>query len=303
MSPPREVHFYLHDTLRKRVLARDHNFINKLSDVLEAADFSVKVVSDSLSEKLKAKTRSGYSIVLMDEPIDALGLTIRLTYFYPFWHIEKYHERWLWPVAHAPFQGAECPEEEVKRFTSFWRNKIFGKTVPRRDGFVYIPLQGKLNRHRSFQYCSPIEMIEHVLAQDPDRQIIATLHPKETYTDAERDALTQLTARHSRFRVEAGSSKLFLPRCDYVVTQNSAVALSGYFLHKPAVLFGKIDFHHIAANVFDLGVEHAMKGAAQMAPDFDSYLWWFLQKMAINAGRPEADSKIEAVLRSHGWPI
>ncbi len=46
------------------------------------------------------------------------------------------------------------------------------------------------------------------------------------------------------------------------MTQNSAVAMTGYFFHKPSVLFGRIDFHHIAANVHELGVDEAFRQVA-----------------------------------------
>jgi hypothetical protein len=36
-------------------------------------------------------------------------------------------------------------------------------------------------------------------------------------------------------------------------------------------------------------------------PDYDAYLWWFFQKMSINAGRPDVEDNISAELRRLGW--
>jgi hypothetical protein len=100
-----------------------------------------------------------------------------------------------------------------------------------------------------------------------------------------------------------GGVESLLPGCDYVVTQNSAVGFAGFFFGKPLVLFGQIDFHHIALKPAELGVREAIAAAPGWAADYDSYLWWFLQDRAINAGRPEAEEKTSARLRSFGWPV
>jgi hypothetical protein len=69
------------------------------------------------------------------------------------------------------------------------------------------------------------------------------------------------------------------------------------------VLFAQIDFHHIALNVADLGAEQALALAETHAPDFDRYLYWFLQEQCINASRPDAGHQILTQMRRGGWPI
>jgi hypothetical protein len=95
----------------------------------------------------------------------------------------------------------------------------------------------------------------------------------------------------------------YLQNCDYIVTQNSSVGFLGYFYGKPLVLFGKTDFHHIALNAADIGAAAAINAAPAHKPDYAAYLFWFLQKNAINAGRQEAQDSIRAVLQGHGWPV
>ena len=38
-------------------------------------------------------------------------------------------------------------------------------------------------------------------------------------------------------------------------------------------------------------------------PDYDRYLFWFLQKMSINAGRNDAEEQVLNTVRSRGWDI
>jgi len=133
--------------------------------------------------------------------------------------------------------------------------------------------------------------------------IRATLHPKEQYTRAETEALGTLTEDHPRITLSSRSAEALVMDCSYVVTQYSSAAVIGYFHRKPAVLFGKIDFHHIAANVHDLGVAGAFARVRAMQPPFAKYLFWFLQKMSINAGREDAEERILATVRAMGWNV
>lgn len=303
MTEPRIVRYYLHRSLKERAEAGAHNFINKLNAVLTKEGFDIRFCENSLAEQIKSSTRSGYSIFLMQEPTTDRGLTIRLNYFYPFWNIEKSAKRWQWPVAQAQFDAALHPRDDVEQFVRRMRRRHFGKACEHssREGFVYVPLQGRLLSHRSFQYCSPIQMIEDLLEHERSRDIVVTLHPKESYSRDEVQALHKIEQAHSRLRISEQSMVSLLTRCDYVVTQNSAVALSGFFFHKPAVLFGKINFHHIAAKAHDLGPKEAIGSVMYMTPDFDAYLWWFFQQKSINAGRADVEGKIAAALERAGW--
>ena len=43
--------------------------------------------------------------------------------------------------------------------------------------------------------------------------------------------------------------------------------------------------------------------AATHQPDFDAYLYWFLQQNCVNASRADAGEQILAQMRRGGWPI
>ena len=305
MSDAQTVTFYLHPKLRRQAKAGHHNFIDKVGTVLANAGLRLAYDSDDHAARLRALSRPGYGMFFMDEPVNARDLTFRKTYLYPFWHIEKHGKRWAWPVARARFDPAEVDARKAANFHRFWRNRLLNDVSKdiRQDGFVLVPVQGRLTEHRSFQFCSPIDMIKAVLRYDPDRHIIVTLHPHEVYSLAEQQALETLLGQHERLHALEGGSERYLQNCDYVVTQNSSIGFRGYFFEKPLVLFGQIDFHHIALNVGEIGVQQAFAAVQDHAPDYAAYLHWFLQSHAINAGRPEASDRIRRVLRDHGWPV
>ena len=302
MATENTVTFYLNPKMRRQAERGNQNFIHQVSSVLTAAGFETAYDTNDELGRLQALSRPGRSLFLMDDPVNARGLTLRKTYVGPFWHIEKQSERWKWPVALAQFDATKVNAAKAAAFYRRWNSKLFWGT-PKREGFVFIPLQGRLTTRRSFQFCSPIDMIKATLRHEPKRKIIATLHPNETYSKPEIDALAALTETHDRLSVQAGEADALLRDCDYIVTQNSSLGFQGYFLKKPLIIFGKIDFHHIALDVHKIGVGAAFAARLNHSPDYAAYLYWFLQKQAINAGRPETQAIIRDALRGHDWPV
>ncbi|WP_127116123.1 hypothetical protein [Shimia sediminis] len=301
MTAEPHVTFFLPDGLRQSAEAGEHNFIGKIETVVRAAGMGVDFQDPSRARP----DDPGYSLFHMQDPLNPRGATIRRNYFYPFWHIEHGNQRWDWDVARARFDLPDVNRAEINRFYGYWQKRLFGDALRNvtRDGFVYVPLQGKLLERRSFQECSPIRMLQRVLEQVPDRPIIAALHPKEHYEPDEIQALDKLDHDFDRLEIRIGDMEPLLAGCDYIVTQNSGVAFSGFFFGKPCVLFAKIDFHHIACNVSSLGVDAAFARVQDIVPDYAGYVWWFLQHMSINAGRPEAEEKIRNRLAVLRWPV
>ena len=305
MSGTQEIRIFLETDLRVSAAAGKHNFISIMTRVLERSGFSITYEDAERAKGIRAALWPGYTLFHMRAPFADRSLTFRRVYHYPFWNIEQTDKRWNWRVAKKSFPAERMNLAEAERFFRFWQNRLFGQAPKQtsQDGLVYVPLQGRLLDHRSFQSCSPVRMIEHVLEHDPNRKIVVTLHPNETYSPQELSALDALQARSSRLSVETGAMEHWLSACDYVVTQNSAAAFSGYFFEKPAILFAKIGIHHIAANVIDLGFEAAIRGVMDRRPDYAGYIHWFWQKMSINAGRPDAEARVALIFRAAGWPV
>lgn len=238
---------------------------------------------------------SGYHLIDNLEPLVPNCLALRRCHIDPFYRIEKTNERWEWEVAHLPF----TPSAPKEWFLNYWQKRLFSDQTLTNDGYIFMPLQQHLLGRHLFQSASPIEMIHATLAADPSRDIFATLHPKIQYSAAELDALDQIGGR---FHLSRQPSRNLLAGCDYVVTQNSAMAFQGYFARKPAVLFAKIDFHHIAGSVPRDGLKKAFAIAQKPRP-FANYLHWFLREHAISAWAEDCNDQIIARVKSHGWPI
>ncbi|MDB5664052.1 hypothetical protein [Cypionkella sp.] len=235
----------------------------------------------------------GYHLVY-NRAVEGPGcLSLRRCYLDQYYRIEATNDRWDWQVAGLRFPG----KPGQAWFQRYWRERLFRGLSIANGGYIFMPLQGKLLQRRHFQTASPIEMIRATLAADPVRQIIATLHPREVYTTPELEALRGI----ARFQLVKGSLP-WLAGCDYVVTENSSMALTGLFADKPAVLFARIDFHHIAASVHRLGVAGAFEAVHQTQSHAD-YLHWFFKQQALCAVGKDRDALILTRLRQHGWPL
>jgi hypothetical protein len=302
MTGPKILHFHLDAHLRSRHAAGEGGMLNQVTEAVQAAGWQARLVA--LEDSNGRPAAPGYHLVL-NLPVQGPScLSLRKSYRDPFWKIEDTNDRWDYQIARTEFDPAAITSG-FNGFMGHWKPRFLGET-PAATGlapFVFVPLQGKLTERRHFQSMSPLEMITTVLDRDRDRKVIATLHPRETYGAEDLQALGRLVASQPRFSVEQADSLALIKACDYIVTQNSSVAVTGYFAAKPAVLFARIDFHHIAGSVPRQGVAAAFAQLGKPAPDFARYLYWFLELNSIRPWDKSAQERIRARLRQFGWPI
>lgn len=294
------LHLHLDPPQLAQVAEGRFPLVDRIRAALAPLNIALDIRPDSLDERRRAPQRPGWSLFHLHEPEGPRGLTLRRAYFFPFWRIERTNARWNFAVVGQQFDPAAVDPQAAARFRDRLRRRICGDLRGSRGGYIYMPLQGRLLEHRSFQATSPVEMIKAVLAVE-GRDIRATLHPKESYSAAEHQALAALAARHPRFRLVTSDPGL-LADCDLVVTQNSSVAMTGFLLDKSALLFAQIDFHHIAASVPRHGLDAAFAQLSGPPPDFAAYLWWFFQVTCIDAMAATAEERILGQLRAGGWP-
>lgn len=302
MSGAQILNFHLDSHLRGKHAAGEGGMLNQVTTAVEAAGWQVNLVA--LEDSMGRPKGPGYHLVLNLPVTGPNCLSLRKTYRDPFWKIEETNDRWDYEIARMRFDPTTITSG-FNGFMGHWRPRFLGD-APAAEGpgpFIFMPLQGKLTEHRHFQAMSPVEMIRTTLKMDPERKVIATLHPRETYSVAELDALNRIATTERRFVLAKGDSLSFVKACDYIVTQNSSVAVTGYFAGKQAVLFARIDFHHIAGSVPHHGVEAAFARMKQPPPDFARYLYWLLEVNAIRTWDKAAHDRIRARFRHFGWPI
>jgi hypothetical protein len=282
------LNFYLNAAKRAKAAAAG-GILTRVIQAAQAAGWQVV-----LRDEAEPVGGDGYHLVYNRAVTSARTLVLRRCYFDPFWRIEATNDRWDWDIAGMDFPATPAPDAEG--FRRRWQAKLFAGHAVSHQGHIFMPLQGKLLQHRHFQAASPIEMIRATRKADPARRILATLHPRESYTAAELQALHGIDG----FELSDRPSMELLAGCDYVVTENSGMALTGFFAEKPAVLFARIDFHHIAASVPRSGLQAFQP---QPRPPFAAYLHWFFKQNAITSWADDAVEQVRQRFRDHGWPM
>ncbi|HQY43255.1 MAG TPA: hypothetical protein PK450_03670 [Paracoccaceae bacterium] len=288
MEQNRQVRIHLGPAVLEMAQAGRHNFLNRLCGALTECGYAPEYRPNGFAERIATGARPGWSMFEMEPPEGERSLIFRRAYVAPFWQIDRTDRRWDWSIARAEFTMDPSRRAEAEKFAAYWRKRLYPDLAPsaRQTGLIYVPLQGRLLEQRFFQSASPVGMLETVLNRFPDRPTVATLHPKLTPTEAEEAALTDLQRRYAKLLVVRRPAAELLAICDLVVAQNSAAAFEALFFRKRVLLFAGIDFHHPFASVYRDGLEGALDQLDRV-PDYDGYLWWYLQRQSLNAGRED----------------
>lgn len=300
MSSDLVLNVYLHPPILHTARAGKLGFLNRIRAVLEPRGWQINIRPSGMDARAEAPRQPGYALFNMERPTHDRALTFRLAYHYPYWRLERLAERWRWPIARARFDPSRIEDDAAANFARRLRNRVLPGPDPVRGDHILIPLQGHIRRQRSFQSASPVQMIR--AAARSGRPCIATLHPKETYDQADHEALHALAREFPNLTI-GGDTQARLRDCAFVVTQNSSVGFDGLILDKPVVLFGQSDYHHVCLNAARLGADEAIARAPDHAPPTGKFLDWFLRRTALDMMAPDADQRLLAAMRKGGWPV
>lgn len=283
-------------TLRQARAGHVH-FLKRVAEALEAQGWTAEL--RPLAEAARHPAGAP-ALIHRARPTHPGMLVFRRVCHPPFWTIDPAAERWRHAVAGATFDPDAVEAEAARAFVTRLRARVLPGPPPRSGPHVLVPLQGRLTECRSFQTMAPVEMLARVCTLG--RPVMATRHPGLTSGPEEEAALALLVARHPNLTI-TDSSPEALRDCAFVATMNSTVGFDGLILNKPLVLFGQIDFHHIALNVAQMGVQAALEAAPHHRPATARYVHWFLKQQAIDAAAADAPDRILAAMRKGGWSI
>ena len=292
------LYFYLKPPGRARLARGENTMPARVIAAVQGVGWQVTICPEA--ERPDIPHRDGYHMVVNNDPEGPRCLTLRPAGFEPFWQIQPTNRRWDWETASLAYTPPNVPQERVETFLTNWRKHVLKGLTPQTGTHILAPLQGKLTETRSFQSASPLVMLDETLRRWPDRRVIATTHPSETYTQDETEALGALIRANPRLSVLPASDAL-LAEAELVVTQNSTVAFKGFLLDKPAMLWARIDWHHISASVPRDGMQRALAEAGR-PQDFGRYLFWYLRQQSLCAW-DDHPAPILRRLRALGWPL
>lgn len=251
--------------------------------------------------------------IIDDRSVQAEGvLNAAVAYFWEFWHLDPVGTKALSSIGQLDYDPAAMPFARAKSFFDTQRTRL---VAPRRSkygqkpettalpkGALAIFLQGEFPIRQGVTRYDDMAMLEVVLAHAGDRPIVVKPHPlvKNPFT------LAALHARlHGDARVTLTDANVhdILEACAATVSINSTVALEGFLHRRPAVLFGRADFHHFAGTVQNpedfpavLESQLARRGG------YAQYLAWYFLRHCLRLGTPGLEAEIWARFAAAGFP-
>lgn len=144
------------------------------------------------------------------------------------------------------------------------------------------------------QTCSTEDMLRAMVEGAGGRPVVVKPHPLIGLRGME-DTLEKLRGEGMPIDVIDGNVHDMLDQVAVTVSVNSACSFEGFLHRKPAILFGKSDFHHFAINLedpfdFSAGLERALS----FDGPYVKYIWWYLEQQNISGYAPDFFDRVMA---------
>ncbi len=239
-------------------------------------------------------------------------LNAGVAYFWRFWHIDPKGTKAFSSIGDLVYHPTNMPFKRAKPFYDRMRHRyVHGRmsryeqarsheTFPR--GAIALFFQGSHPRLAGATDFTDLGMLATVMEQAGDRPIIVKPHPL-LISQSDLTLLEDLKSQDERLIVTNANIHDILGACDVTVSINSTVALEGFLHRKPAILFGKSDFHHFASTVtVTLGFSQALDIERNREDGFAQYIAWYLMKHCLSQNRASFVDDIWKVFAKAGVP-
>ncbi|MES2433056.1 MAG: hypothetical protein V4586_04435 [Pseudomonadota bacterium] len=168
------------------------------------------------------------------------------------------------------------------------------------QGALAVFLQGPAPQRNGQAYCSFAAMLEAVCAGAGGRPVLVKPHPLKPELGAE--IIAAVTAKGFAPIVTEANVHDILAVCCATVSINSATALEGLLHGKPAVLFGRSDFHSLVETVqkpaqFEAGLARALT----QPPDYARALYWYFGQHCLDIQADSFDARLLAIFAEAGF--
>lgn len=185
-------------------------------------------------------------------------LNAGVAYFWRFWHLDPLGVKAFSTIGTLDYKPSQMQQDRADIFFAKMRARYIGKRQSKYDqpaavetlpeGGVAVFFQGDFPMKSGASAVSDWQMLEQVLAEVGECPVLVKPHPLvNTAQDLAR--LQRLAASDNRLIVTQANVHDLLAVSTHSVSINSTVALEGFLHRKPAVLFGRSDFHHFASTV------------------------------------------------------
>ncbi|MDB5665862.1 hypothetical protein [Cypionkella sp.] len=168
------------------------------------------------------------------------------------------------------------------------------------QGALAVFLQGPAPQRNGQAYCSFETMVEAVCAGAGGRDVLVKPHPLKPELGAE--IIAAVRAKGYRLTQTDANVHDILAVCSATVSINSATALEGFLHRKPAVLFGRSDFHAVVETVQDTAAfGAALARVLTNPPDYARALYWYFGQHCLDIQADNFDARLLAIFAEAGF--
>lgn len=199
-------------------------------------------------------------------------------------------------------QAARYAQMLHARFTArrHSRYRQMGAVSALPKGAIAVFLQGPAPIRQGQAFASFEEMLRAVVAGAEGRAVLVKPHPLKPELGAEIIATLQAEG-HALIATEANVHDI-LAACAVSVSINSATAIEGFLHQKPAVIFGRSDFHALVQTAHSPSdFPRALRAALHSPPDYAKALYWYFGQNCLDIQADSFDDRLMAIFAAAGF--
>jgi hypothetical protein len=282
-------------------------------DVMEARGARMRIVERGTAE-MQGKPLAGDGNLHIVETgyCTGEGWFCGATAYLPgFWHLGDRGVLADSPARDAGFDPSDVPWREAKHFDRALRRELVDQRRSRYrqekqtpevmpEGSVAVFLQGPAvyRRHQAFV---PAEaMLRAVAAGAGGRPVVVKAHPLAK--EMGQAVIAKMQVEGLALIASQANVHDILSGCAVCVSVNSAVSFEGFLHRKPAILFGRSDFHMLAETVFDpADFSGALVRALATDWPYIKMLHWYFDRHTLRPDAPDFAEKLLAHFAKSGF--
>lgn len=231
-------------------------------------------------------------------------------YLKDFWHLDPQGVLAESSIGALPYDPAQVDKPAADAFAaqlhtrfaaarkSRYRQPDTRETLP--QGAIAVFLQGPSPHNLGHAHCSVAQMLQAVALGAGGRPVLVKPHPLKQAMGAAQIA----AARAKGLALQATDANVhdILACAAVTVSINSAVALEGFQHGKPAIVFGKSDFHHFVETVrAPQDFPTALAAALTRRQDHARALYWYFGQHCLWLDAPDLKARLLATFARAGF--
>lgn len=184
------------------------------------------------------------------------------------------------------------------RQSRYGQRKLKVQILP--EDALAVFLQGPAVYWRKQAFVPGKAMVRAVAENAGGRAVVVKPHPQSK--EMGQKIITELRAEGVDLIETDANVHDILKSCAATVSVNSAAAIEGFLHRKPAILFGRSDFHTLcqtAASPQDF--PPALDRALAARPDYARMLYWYFSENTLEVAAPDFEPRLFAHLARSGF--